>query len=72
MAEALKGVAWKEINTKFKNDFEKTVEYVLELADKRGVGREKMEREVGRILEELEGLELVWLGKRVRPPREWW
>lgn len=69
VADALKGIAWKEINTWFKNDFDKTIEFVLGLAEEKGMGRKRIEDEIERTLKQLDELELVWLGKKIRPPK---
>lgn len=68
VAKALRGIAWKDVNTKFKYDFAKTEAYVLESAEKTGCDGEKIVKEVDRILNVIEKLNLEKLGKRILPP----
>lgn len=65
-AEELAGVKWKDLNTRFKGDFSKTVGTVLE--SKSPEVREKITREVERIYEILLTKEYFFLGSRVKPP----
>jgi len=67
-AEALKDIAWKDINTKFKNDFDKTVEYIHELLGGQGFSVEDFLEEVGNIQKQIEILNLSLLGKKTKPP----
>lgn len=67
-AEALKGIAWKDINTKFKNDFDKTGEYVYGLLKEKGISVEEFLREVENIYGQLEKLNPSLLGPKVKPP----
>jgi len=69
VAEALKGIEWKKINTRNKNDFKKTKEEVLALADSRRVTRDTVEAEVNRLAQDMGQLNLQKLGKRLKPPR---
>ncbi len=67
-AEALKGIAWKDINTRFKNDFNKTVAHIHVLLQERGVSIEDFLKEVKDIQGQIEVLNLSLLGKRTKPP----
>lgn len=67
-AEALKGIHWKNVNIKFKNDFDKTVEYVHELLESKGVSLADFLKEVDRIFNQIEKLNLSLLGPKVFPP----
>jgi hypothetical protein len=67
-AEALKGVPWKDLNTKFKNDFEKTDAYVKDILEKKGVDLDDFSAEIDRIYEEIDALKLNKLGKTAKPP----
>lgn len=68
VAKALKGVQWKEVNTAFMNDYDKTIKYVLELAQSRGVSRGELEAEVEEILRQVKRMDLGLLGRKARPP----
>lgn len=67
-AEALKGIAWKDINTTFKNDFEKTAEYIHGILKTKGLILADFFREVESILAQIQKLDLSLLGKKVKPP----
>lgn len=66
-AEALKGIAWKDINTKFKNDFDRTVEYIHSTLGDKNVSLDGFLGEVASIRRQIEDLDLSLLGKRKRP-----
>ena len=67
-AEALKDIAWKDVNVKFKNDFDKTEEYVLGLVKERGYGVSELISEVNIIFEQIKKLSMDILGQKVKPP----
>lgn len=67
-AEALKNIAWKDINVGFKNDFEKTKKYVLELAAQRGHNLCGLEQDIDSIAQQLRELQLKILGEKIKPP----
>lgn len=67
-AEALKGIPWKDMNAKFKNDFGRTEKYVLELVIKKGCDGDLFVAEVDRIYEQIKVLNVEKLGKRIKPP----
>jgi hypothetical protein len=67
-AEALKGVRWKDLNTKFKSDYKKTGEFVLEKVKEKGIKPEEFQKEIGNILQQIKNLNINLLGKKVRPP----
>lgn len=64
-SEELKNIAWKDINVKFKNDFEKTESFVLDLIVKRGFSAEELISEVERIHSQIKLLNLDLLGKKL-------
>lgn len=66
VAELLKGVEWKDINQKFKNDFDKTLEFIL--SSKPDEEKEVLKNFVERVSEEIKNLNLSYLGKRTLPP----
>lgn len=67
VAEELKGIPWKELNTKFRGDYAKTVSFVLET--KTEDVRQKIIEEVQRIHEILSNREFFLLGPKVEPPK---
>ncbi|MFA6601493.1 MAG: hypothetical protein WCT02_01340, partial [Candidatus Paceibacterota bacterium] len=62
----LKDIAWKDLNQKFKNNFEKTLEYVLSSKSKED--RASLEAYVQKVQAELAALDLSLLGKKMKPP----
>jgi hypothetical protein len=66
IAEMLKDIAWKDINVKFKNDFEKTEQYILANLDEDSQTR--LRSEVERIFEVLKRMKWEILGERTKPP----
>lgn len=68
IADALAGVAWKDINTRFKNDYAKTIVYLMERAQKHDVSPTEVEAEGKRVLEAMTKLDLEELGPRTKPP----
>ena len=68
-AESLKGIAWKDINTKNKNDFEKTLLEVREIMEKRGVNLKKFDKFVKQTLQKIKEKKFRLLGKKKQPPR---
>lgn len=66
LAALLKGVPWKDINQKFKNDFEKTRDYVLK--DLAPGQKGELEQYVAEVQEKIKVLDLNMLGKRTVPP----
>jgi hypothetical protein len=67
-AHALKGIVWKDINVKFKNDFDKAIEYVRELLEKKGTDMEEFDGELENIDSQIKKLDLNMLGSKVKPP----
>jgi len=62
----LKGVMWKDINQKFKNNFEKALEYIL--SSKTKAQKRKLDDFVNKIEKEIINLNPSLLGKKVLPP----
>ncbi len=64
--ELLKGIAWKDINQKFKNNFDKTLEFILStIPEDKKVALNKY---IEGISEKIENLDLNLLGKKRLPP----
>ncbi len=66
VADMLKGIAWKDINQKFKNDFDKTLAHILET--KTSEERNAIEQEVAGIDQQLRVKSYNLLGGKTRPP----
>ncbi|HEX7651537.1 MAG TPA: hypothetical protein VF439_02360 [Candidatus Paceibacterota bacterium] len=62
----MKGVAWKDINTKFKNDFDKTLAFILK--DIPADARTALSAQVADVQRGIRRLDLNLLGKRKTPP----
>jgi hypothetical protein len=67
VAQALSGIAWKQMNRRSRNDYDKAVESVL-LNLEPGL-RRTIVSEVDKIFNQLETLELEALPRRRRPPK---
>ena len=62
----LRGIAWKDINQQFKNDFEKALQFVL--SSKTDGERMRLEDLANSIHSKLSKMELKFLGKKTLPP----
>ena len=67
LANLLKGIPWKEVNQKFKNDFDAALEYIL--ADMEKGGKEELDKYTQLLVEEVKKLNLKKLGKKITPPK---
>jgi len=68
-SEALKGVPWKQINTRHKNDYDKAIKEVLGEISTRGVSPQAIIKECERIHDEVKELKLEKPAReRKRPP----
>lgn len=66
VGEKLKGVAWKDINQKFKNDFGKSLEFILQSLTT--AERKDLENLVSEVDAALSAKEFSLLGTKVKPP----
>ena len=66
LGNILKGVAWKDINQKFKNDFEKALEFIL--ASRTEGERDRLKEFADMVDMEIAKLGLDMLGKKTLPP----
>ncbi len=66
IGELLKGIAWKDINQKYKNKFDKALEHIL--STKSENERALLLSYVHKIDDEIKKLDLKMLGKRTTPP----
>ena len=69
IARHLAGIRWKEINKKFKRDYDKAVDSVLTELESRGISRELIESEIDHIRIHLESLKLSRLPRRKKISR---
>ncbi len=68
-SELLKDIKWKDINSKYKNDWDKTQNYCENLVVERGGDIKAFKDEVGRIHKYLEENIFSQLGIKVKPPK---
>jgi hypothetical protein len=67
--KALGNIKWKDINTEFKNDFEKTIQYCHHLIEERGFNLNNFLVEIDNIEKQVKKLKLKKLGKKIFPPK---
>lgn len=67
MGECMKGIAWKDINQKFKNDFDKALTFILDNLDTEK--RSTLEAYVEKLWHDIAALKLKSLGKKALPPK---
>ena len=68
LADDLRGIPWKKINTRFKNNYEKTTEYCLDLLERKGWQKKEVLKEINKIRGQLNNLKIKKLGPRIPPP----
>lgn len=66
MSNLLKDVAWKDINQKFKNDFDKTLEFIL--SSKTQEEKDQLNKFTEKVNSEIRKINLSLLGKKTKPP----
>ena len=69
VTDALAGIPWKEINRRFRSDYQKTIAEVEQIAEQSGHDPDAIRIEAEEILEALRKL-APYRGKRRPPPRE--
>lgn len=69
-AEALKGIEWKKINTKNKNDFDKTQKEIDILLESRGINLDEFYYYLAEVNGQIALLDLDQLGNKIKPPSE--
>lgn len=65
----LTNIQWKQINRKYKNDWDKAVDEVLLSLTESGVSVEIINNEVDKIMEQLQKLSFEKLSSRRQPPK---
>ncbi len=69
-AKLLAGIPWKQLNKRFRNDYSKALEHVLdELESAHSGGRQLVAKEADRIMAQIQTLELEKLPRRKRPTK---
>jgi hypothetical protein len=67
ISETLKGIPWKKVNTRYKNDYDKSINEVLEQASAKGRPRDAIVKECERVHTELKNFKIE-KPKQVRKP----
>jgi len=65
----LSNIKWKDINKSFKNDFNKTVKFVLDDLKSQGKDTDFVIQEINKVVEQIAKLRIERLGKRIKPPK---
>ncbi len=68
IASILGGIKWKDINTKFKNDWDKTIDYVHKQVSNQGDNIQELKTQIDDIHSWLVEHPLKLLGKKLKPP----
>lgn len=68
LSPTLKGIYWKDINQKFKNDYDKAIEFVLNKLKTKSIDIESLKKGIQDIYDEVSRLELHYSGTRKSPP----
>jgi hypothetical protein len=66
VGQLLSQIAWKDINQKFKNDFDKTLDFIL--SSKSEEEKVKLHDFVKQVDKKIQDLGLQILGKKIKPP----
>ncbi|WP_409496932.1 hypothetical protein [Amycolatopsis sp. cmx-11-12] len=69
LAGELAGVPWKELATKYRNDWAKVEQHVRDELSERGVDLDRFDAGLAEVSEQLEKLGLTKLSPRLRPPK---
>jgi hypothetical protein len=69
LSQLLAGIKWKDINQKFKNDFDATVEFVLTKIESKGLDAAALKSYVENLQAQISKLNISQFGKKVRPPQ---
>jgi len=69
VAKFLAGLPWKQMNHRFRNDYTKAIDSVLDTLEAEGAPRQTVVAEVDRIMAQIEGMDLEKLPRRKRPPK---
>jgi len=64
----LKGIYWKDVNQKFKNNYDESVEFVLKDLAGKGVNIDFIKKEVNKMFSDIIKKEFKFLGSKTLPP----
>lgn len=68
VAILLKDIKWKDVNTKFKNDWDRTEKYADDIVVSRGGNLDKLKSEIDRIYDVIKNSKYSLLGPKTKPP----
>lgn len=65
----LSNIVWKDVMQKYKNDYDKGIEHVLNDLSVKGINIEEMKVKIIPIYDQALSLKLNYLGKKIMPPK---
>lgn len=68
LPESLRGIYWKQLNQKFRNDYDEAINYALNELKEKGEDVAKIRLKVEEIYKVVKTLKVGVLGKKKRPP----
>ncbi len=68
LEEVLSGIYWKDINQKYNNDYDRSIQHVLAELKEKGIDTAKVEEEISEIYEKVIEMKVELLGEKKRPP----
>jgi hypothetical protein len=69
VVKALSGIPWKELNTRFRNNYDRTIAEVLQRAEQNGYDVAAIRREAAAVLDSLRAASPLRGARRRPPPR---
>ncbi|MBD3280803.1 hypothetical protein GF389_04750 [Candidatus Dojkabacteria bacterium] len=69
LPDKLKGIHWKDINQKHKNNYDHSIKAVLVILEGRGVNVKEVKDQIKEIYEDVIAKDYKMLGKKQRPPK---
>ena len=69
LLEPLSNIVWKDIMTKYKNNYDKGIDHVLVELSNKGIDISSLQQKIASIYEQVKNLTLAPLGKRQSPPK---
>ncbi len=68
-SEALKGIKWKDLNQKFKNNFDLTIEHIKNGLLLKGMNLKELDAEINSVFDQIKKLDINLLGEKTKPPK---
>jgi len=68
-SRALKNIKWKDLNTEFKNNYDKTIEYCHKLLSEREYNLKEFLKEIENIEKQIRNLKIKKLNPKIKPPK---